>query len=110
MSAKKDTEKRTKSKMLERKDSKEDDVMLNNSRTIKKYCMLARVASMSHKFDDMILFLGKLIDFRESIAEDFTMEERYLISVGYKNYIGDIQTSARVATAIAQTKKYQRYG
>ena len=65
---------------------------------------------MAQHFPDVKRFLGLLIDFREQMAEDFTTNERYLISVGYKNYIGDVQVSARVATLLSQTPRYrQRY-
>lgn len=76
--------------------------MLLNSTTCDKYCMHARIANMAHHFPDAKLFLDRLIDFRESIAEDFTMNERYLISLCYKNYIGDVQVSARVATLLSK--------
>lgn len=41
-------------------------------------------------------------------ADEFTPKERYLISLCYKNYIGDIQVSARVATLLSKTPRYQQ--
>ena len=57
----------------------------------------------------MTMFLRQLVDYREKIAEDFTPNERYLLSVAFKNYIGRYQISARVANVISKTPKYKKY-
>jgi len=48
----------------------------------------------------MCQFLEKLIGVKVTCNEDFTRDERNLISVGYKNLIGDAQASIRVLSAV----------
>jgi hypothetical protein len=47
---------------------------------------LARVAEQAERFDDMVQFLNEAIDAKS--GEDFTIDERNLLSVGFKNLIG----------------------
>ena len=48
---------------------------------------LARVAEQAERFDDMVTFLEEAIK-AKSDSEDFTVDERNLLSVGFKNQIG----------------------
>ena len=47
---------------------------------------MARVAEQAERFEDMVEFLKKAIDSKS--GEDFTVDERNLLSVGFKNLIG----------------------
>jgi len=47
---------------------------------------LARVAEQAERFEDMVNFLKDAIDAKS--GEDFTIDERNLLSVGFKNLIG----------------------
>ena len=47
---------------------------------------MARVAEQAERFEDMVDFLKKAIDLKQ--GEDFTIDERNLLSVGFKNLIG----------------------
>ena len=47
---------------------------------------LARVAEQAERFEDMVQYLQEAID--EKKGEDFTIDERNLLSVGFKNLIG----------------------
>jgi 14-3-3 protein epsilon len=47
---------------------------------------LARVAEQAERFEDMVLFLEEAINSKS--GEDFTIDERNLLSVGFKNLIG----------------------
>ena len=38
------------------------------------------------------------------------MEEHNLLGVGFRNYVGQIQGSIRVISALMKTKKYKKYG
>ena len=40
---------------------------------------------------------------------DYDVEERNLISVGYKNWIGKLQNGTRVLDALGDTKRYKKY-
>ena len=69
---------------------------------------MARVAEQAERFDDMIKFLVKAIDLKG--GEDFTIDERNLLSVGFKNLIGSQRGAIRTIGAIEQNPKYTKYG
>jgi len=69
---------------------------------------LARVAEQAEKFDDMVSFLQEAID--QKNGEDFTIDERNLLSVGFKNQIGANRGAIRTIGAIEQNPKYQKFG
>jgi len=48
----------------------------------------------------MTEFLRELIALHQEMKEDFSNEERNLISVGFKNYIGNFQTAVKIIKAI----------
>ena len=68
---------------------------------------MARVAEQAERFDDMVGFLQPIL--REK-GGDFTVEERNLLSVGFKNLIGGKRTAIRTIAAIEQNPKYQKFG
>ena len=68
---------------------------------------LARVAEQAERFEDMVTFLKKAIDSKN--GEDFTMDERNLLSVGFKNLIGSQRGAIRTIGAIEQNPKYQKF-
>jgi 14-3-3 protein epsilon len=43
-------------------------------------------------------------------GEDFTVDERNLLSVGFKNLIGNQRGAIRTIGAIEQNPKYQKFG
>ena len=56
----------------------------------------------------MVDFLKKAIDLKG--GEDFTIDERNLLSVGFKNLIGANRGAIRTIGAIEQNPKYQKFG
>ena len=68
---------------------------------------MARVAEQAERFDDMVDFLKPIL---KNKGGDFSVEERNLLSVGFKNLIGGKRTAIRTITAIEQNSKYQKYG
>lgn len=58
---------------------------------------MARVAEQAERFDDMVDFLKEVISGKDN---DFTTEERNLLSVGFKNLIGSKRTAIRTIAAI----------
>jgi len=68
---------------------------------------MARVAEQAERFDDMVDFLRPLL---KEKGGDFTVEERNLLSVGFKNLIGGKRTAIRTISAIEQNPKYSKYG
>ena len=67
---------------------------------------MARVAEQAERFDDMVYYLQEVV---KSKSEDFTTEERNLLSVGFKNQIGSKRTAIRTISAIEQNPKYQKF-
>ena len=67
---------------------------------------MARVAEQAERFDDMVNYLQKVV---QSKTEDFTTEERNLLSVGFKNQIGSKRTAIRTISAIEQNPKYSKF-
>ena len=67
---------------------------------------MARVAEQAERFDDMVQYLQKVVKGKN---EDFTTEERNLLSVGFKNQIGSKRTAIRTITAIEQNPKYSKF-
>ncbi len=68
---------------------------------------LARVAEQAERFEDMVAFLNDAIDAKS--GEDFTIDERNLLSVGFKNLIGSQRGAIRTIGAIEQNPKYQKF-
>jgi hypothetical protein len=69
---------------------------------------LARVAEQAERFEDMVGFLQEAINLKN--GEDFTVDERNLLSVGFKNLIGANRGAIRTIGAIEQNPKYQKFG
>ena len=74
--------------------------------SLEENIFMARVAEQAERFDDMVLYLNKVV---ETKTEDFTTEERNLLSVGFKNQIGSKRTAIRTISAIEQNPKYQKF-
>ena len=68
---------------------------------------LARVAEQAERFEDMVGFLKEAIALKQ---EDFTVDERNLLSVGFKNLIGSQRGAIRTIGAIEQNPKYAKFG
>jgi len=67
---------------------------------------MARVAEQAERFDDMVHYLREVVKGKN---DDFTTEERNLLSVGFKNQIGSKRTAIRTISAIEQNPKYQKF-
>lgn len=67
---------------------------------------MARVAEQAERFDDMVDFLKPIL---KEKGGDFSVEERNLLSVGFKNLIGGKRTAIRTISAIEQNPKYTKF-
>jgi 14-3-3 protein epsilon len=74
--------------------------------SLEENIFMARVAEQAERFDDMVHYLQQVVG---SKTEDFTTEERNLLSVGFKNQIGSKRTAIRTISAIEQNPKYQKF-
>jgi len=54
-------------------------------------------------------YLQELVNIKIDLSKDFTSEERNLLGVGLRNYVGQLQTAVRVCSAIGKTKAYNKY-
>jgi len=50
--------------------------------SLEEHIFMARVAEQAERFDDMVHYLSEVV---QAKGEDFTTEERNLLSVGFKN-------------------------
>ena len=65
--------------------------------SVEEQIFMARVAEQAERFDDMVTYLDQVVQLKN---EDFTTEERNLLSVGFKNQIGSKRTAIRTSGAI----------
>ena len=70
--------------------------------------LLARVAEQAERFKDMVEFLQNAIQLKD--REDFNTDQRNLLSVGFKNLIGEQRNAIRTIDAIEKNPKYQKFG
>jgi 14-3-3 protein epsilon len=66
--------------------------------SLEESIFMARVAEQAERFDDMVEYLVMVT--KEKKGEDFSTEERNLLSVGFKNQIGSKRTAIRTISAI----------
>jgi hypothetical protein len=71
--------------------------------------LLVKVSLEAGDFEDVYDHLEKMIEVKYDLNVDFDTEERNLMSVGFRNYVGKLQTAVRVCTAVAKTPKYHKY-
>lgn len=76
--------------------------------SMEEQIFLARVAEQAERFEDMVTFLEKATQAKG--GEDFTIDERNLLSVGFKNLIGSQRGAIRTIGAIEQNPKYTKFG
>jgi len=81
---------------------------MGNTMSLEENIFLARVAEQAERFEDMVEFLEKAVSGKS--GEDFTTDERNLLSVGFKNLIGSQRGAIRTIGAIEQNPKYQKFG
>lgn len=74
--------------------------------SLEENIFMARVAEQAERFDDMVSYLQEVVKHK---GEDFTSEERNLLSVGFKNQIGSKRTAIRTISAIEQNPKYSKF-
>ena len=74
--------------------------------SIPEKVFMARVADQAERPEDMVDFLKEIV---KEKSEDLSVEERNLLSVGFKNLIGARRTAFRTVAAIENNKKYEEY-
>merc|ERR1712110_585985 len=67
---------------------------------------LARVAEQAERFEDMVTYLGAVLDTK---GGEVTADERNLLSVAFKNLISSKRAACRTIQAIEQNPKYSKF-
>merc|ERR1712110_292024 len=67
---------------------------------------LARVAEQAERFEDMVTYLGAVLDTK---GGEVTADERNLLSVAFKNLISSKRAACRTIAAIEQNPKYSKF-
>jgi len=67
---------------------------------------LARVAEQAERFEDMVSYLGEVLDTK---GGSVNADERNLLSVAFKNLISSKRSACRTIAAIEQNPKYQKF-
>jgi len=61
----------------------------------KSLCELARITETAERFEDMCTIMGKLVTVKKSNSKPLEVEERNMLSVAYKNVVGQRRASWR---------------
>ena len=72
--------------------------------SLEENIFMARVAEQAERFDDMVHYLQEVVVNKN---EDFTTEERNLLSVGFKNQIGSKRTELEPSALLSKTQNTQ---
>ena len=67
---------------------------------------LARVAEQAERFEDMVTYLGHVLDEK---GGEVSADERNLLSVAFKNLISSKRAACRTISAIEQNPKYTKF-
>merc|ERR1719242_295528 len=74
--------------------------------SVEENIFLARVAEQAERFEDMVEFLGNVLDTK---GAEVSSDERNLLSVAFKNLISSKRAACRTIAAIEQNPKYSKY-
>ena len=74
---------------------------------VEQNIFLARVAEQAERFDDMVMYLEKVLDVK---GGSVSADERNLLSVAFKNLISSKRAACRTISAIEQNPKYAKFG
>mmetsp|Transcript_13211 Transcript_13211/g.11801 ORF Transcript_13211/g.11801 Transcript_13211/m.11801 type:complete len:251 (+) Transcript_13211:130-882(+) len=66
---------------------------------IAKVVELVRIAETAERYEDMCVFVKKLVKLKAAKGEDLDVDERNLLSVAYKNVVGQARSSWRTLNA-----------
>jgi methylthioribose-1-phosphate isomerase len=67
--------------------------------SIAKVVELVRIAETAERYEDMCVFVKKLVKLKAAKSEDLDVDERNLLSVAYKNVVGQARSSWRTLNA-----------
>ena len=79
---------------------------LVNQKIVEDRTFMARVSEEACMFDDMVLYVKELHGAKDA---DFTVEERNLINVAFKNWIELERKSIVLVSALSENAKLSKY-
>ncbi|KAH0453121.1 hypothetical protein IEQ34_017445 [Dendrobium chrysotoxum] len=75
--------------------------------TREQYVYLAKLAEQAERYDEMARFMEDMVKLTPAFGE-FTVEERNLFSVAYKNLVGARRAAWRIVSSIEQKEENRR--
>lgn len=72
-----------------------DELALEFASDDKALCDLARITETAERFEDMCTIMGKLVEYKKAQNQSLEVEERNMLSVAYKNVVGQRRASWR---------------
>mmetsp|Transcript_59085 Transcript_59085/g.97694 ORF Transcript_59085/g.97694 Transcript_59085/m.97694 type:complete len:247 (-) Transcript_59085:351-1091(-) len=66
---------------------------------VSKVVELVRIAETAERYEDMCVYVKKLVKLKSAKKEDLDVDERNLLSVAYKNVVGQARSSWRTLNA-----------
>lgn len=79
--------------------SKVEGLVTGLDDSISKVVELVRIAETAERYEDMCVFVKKLVGLKAAKKEDLDVDERNLLSVAYKNVVGQARSSWRTLNA-----------
>ncbi|XP_020575451.1 14-3-3-like protein GF14 kappa [Phalaenopsis equestris] len=81
--------------------------MVSSALTREQYVYLAKLAEQAERYDEMARFMEDMVKLTPAFGE-FTVEERNLFSVAYKNLVGARRAAWRIVSSIEQKEENRR--
>ncbi|KAL8141289.1 hypothetical protein V2J09_007310 [Rumex salicifolius] len=91
----------TKERRAEREKIREKGVAMAASNDRETFVYIAKLAEQAERYDEMVDAMKKVA----RLDEDLTIEERNLLSVGYKNVVGARRAAWRILSSIEQKEE-----
>ncbi|XP_058096996.1 14-3-3-like protein D isoform X2 [Magnolia sinica] len=76
--------------------------------TREQYVYLAKLAEQAERYEEMVLFMEKLVVETSLAGSELSVEERNLLSVAYKNVIGSRRAAWRIISSIEQKEESRK--
>ena len=77
-----------------------------NTKIVEDRTFMARVTEEAEMYDDMVIYIKELLNAK---SDDFSVEERNLISVAFKNWIELERKSIKLVSDLSENPKLSKY-
>ena len=77
-----------------------------NTKIVEDRTFMARVSEEAEMYDDMVIYIKELLNAK---SDDFSVEERNLISVAFKNWIELERKSIKLVSDLSENPKLSKY-